>query len=650
MKLTTTFHVPDRGRFTTTTPDLQATTDWGRHWSRPRHPDHGDILGQHLYDLRFDTTQGAAIFGKIRWSNGAVLPDGSGFCGRVYYDHLSVTLDDPAWSIVALPRLGARIAIDPSTGRSVWTVAARQVHVMQPRDIIPREFVLVPRGHEAYGLAILRRQVPIPRFGPKGAVRSDAGGQGYGALRTELPAVPAQQYQGTWSTFAGATEDAIARGTTLYLQDVALLSTGPFGPAHPQGADTAYSQGGLDIDPYTGFEGCPAGQRLNALLHGLTMERSAMALYHAQTGAVLRLDQWANADLGHLQLMKGETGEFLNQLELPAFLVGSYDTYRHRVFNPGQTCAYEQARAKFKLPDVAHSRRISVNAEPLAELEGCPMAIEDLALLFEHCRHGALSNRLDEQVVPSYPGQYLPVSLTRAVYGLRIAGGIGAGFDRAMGWSMLHNALALRHIPAGSAAAIALEAWGALAREAYVRAADRDTGIVQRDGPRPELPAGVQATQTFHSGILALGAIAQGRSAPSDAPFTREIAAPIERLVFSVLGSTTLRLVDDPYQGISFGPPHWIWTYVRLASAWARVFPLDNAHSTGGGDPVHWMAVVAEAYRLTRNTAILNLGLGLQTPSATLADRLAWLNSPNYPLAARAQTAGYEAALEEVLA
>jgi len=647
MNLKTTVNVPGKGRFACKVSlDSAVDTDWKRDWSRPENPSEGKILGQHLYALRVDDS---AILCKVRWSNGAVMPDGTGFCGKVYFNHLAVALDDSEWTIVALPRNGERIGIDPAPDVSVWTVASRTTHVFFPRDIFEREFAVVRRGREARGIALLRRQQAFPTFAPRGKLI----GPGYGPMRTRLPAVNQAQYESVWTSHANALENAVQHGTTFYLQDLAVLTTGTLGICHPQGADTAYSQGGLDIDPYTGFEQCAAARRFNARMHGLTMDRSPMALYRADNGEVLRLDEWANAGLARPQLMKGETGEFLNQLELVAFLVGDYDTYRHRVFNPGNTCAYEQARAKFKLPDVAHSRRISVNAEPLAELEGCPMAIDDLHLLFEYSRHGALSNRGDEQLIPAYQGQYVAPSLTRALYTLRTPGGAGAGagFDRAFGWGLFHEALVARHIPRATPAAQAAEQWATTGRECYMLAADRDTGIVQRDGPRPEIPPGVQATQVFHSAILALGAIAQVRTnlSPGD-PGLVSLRLALTNLATSLLGSTTLQTIDDAYQSVSYGPPHWVWTYIRNGLNWARVFPLSNAQTTGAGDPAYWQAVIAELWRITGDPKILELGLRVTLPVATLQQRLAMLNSPNFPLAARAQTAGYEAALEEHLA
>jgi hypothetical protein len=647
MKLKTTVNVPGKGRFACATPlDGAVDSEWKRDWSRPEHPSFGKILGQHLYALRVDDT---AILCKVRWSNGAVMPDGTGFCGKVYFNHLAVELDDPEWTIVALPANGERLAEDPATQTTTWTIASRTTHVALPRDISEREFVVVRRGRQARGLALLRRQQAFPTFAPRGKIL----GPGYGPMRTRLPAVNQAQYESVWTNHANALENAVGHGTTFYLQDLAVLTTGTIGIKHPQGADTAYSQGGLDIDPYTGFEQCSAGRRFNALMHRLTMDRSPMALYRADTGEILRQDEWANAGLARPQLMKGETGEFKDQLELPAFLVGDYNTYRHRVFNPGNSCAFEQTLAKFKLPDVAHSRRISVNAEPLAEHEGCPMAIDDMHLLFEYSRHGAFSNRRDEQLFPAYQGQYVPPSLTRALFSLRTPGGAGngAGFDRAFGWTLFHEALVERHIPRATAAMDSASQWAIDARECYMLAADRDTGLVQRDGPRPELPPGVQATQVFHSAILALGAIAQVRTnlSPGD-PGLISLKLALTNLVQSLLGSATLVMIDDPYQSVSYGPPHWVWTYLRNGLNWQRIFPLTNATSTGAGDPVHWQAVIAEVWRIVGDPKILELGLGLTMPVSTLQQRLAMLNSPSFPLAARAQTAGYEAALEEHLA
>jgi hypothetical protein len=115
----------------------------------------------------------------------------------------------------------------------------------------------------------------------------------------------------------------------------------------------------------------------------------------------------------------------------------------------------------------------------------------------------------------------------------------------------------------------------------------------------------------------------------------------------------TLVPIDDPYAGVSLGVPHWVWTWQQVigrdgAPTWAPIRPLDNAHAATYGDPVHILAALYGAWKLTGDRTLLELGRRFGTPQPDLRALLAWLKAG--PLESRAQNAYFEAALEAVLA
>jgi len=615
INLTLTMDVPDKGVFSTKlvceTP-LIFMGQWNKTWKRLSCVGQPDILGVHFY-YKFVSRNIIAL--KFRLSNGAVNPDGTGFCGKTYFKSLVLSWDTD-------DRIVTTVRKDESVLPRQWIIAAatpNDNHVMLPRAILEREFCICAPQVVNEATVVLRRiNLRIPDVVNH-----------YGPLDMMMPVVNREAYSQLSLQAIGIIEASLQQGVEGYVADLLSIETPNLGPWHPEGNSAGYSFGGLNINPYTGFAQVPESVYMNSLLHIANMDRMPFACYNINTGEPIRAAEWTYNHLIHAELMKGEEGRE-SDVELIAFLDGNYNNYHYRVFNPGNTCSYEAALTAYRAHDPAHVRRMSINAEPLWHYEQNPMAGDDLIMAFEYICQCGWSDRNDEIVHQddNHNPSYIYPSLMRTMYLVTLNPNDGINADRAFGWGLYHAALANVVKPGYSLAWLEKAMW------VYVAAADSN-GVVQKEFHQPFLPTGVEGTQSFHSAIIAFGASAAMRHI-ADATLAK---ATLLRFCDRFYNSQTMHLIPYTYGPNQFGPPHWVWTHVN-----GNPIVINNTNASVDGDIIHTLAVLGEAYRLTNNVSVIRTSLKHWTPAATIAERKNFFQ--NYPkLWQRAQIAGYESAV-----
>lgn len=616
--------VPDKGTYTCEFDIKRSMRDllmpgWKKRWLRLSCAGWPDILGVHVY---FKNTNSNITELKIRISNGSVNKNGSGFCGKVYFKSLKIRNTDKK-NFVIVPR-----ADETNTGTE-WTIAAllpdNDNHVMLPRWILEREFCLCTPGFEQQAAALLiRDNVVIPTTVTN-----------YGPCNVTMPQVNRGMYKTIYTQAVNATRSSLQSGGNLYVAGLVDLQTANIGPWHPHGNREAYAFGGLDINPYTGFGQVKEMVHLSSLLHIANIDRMPIACYDIVTGDPIKSTDWTNRDLIHAVLTKGEPG-YQTNLELLAFVVGDYNTYKYPVFNPGNTCSYEGILRTYSAHDVAHLRRGSIHGEVLWHYETNPMVGDDFLMMFEYVRQSDFSDRPDELLwaPPHNPGQYIPRSLTR-LYAITNSHN-GCNVDRAFGWGMYHGALA-ELVKDGYASG-----WLDKAIKVYAKGSDLTHGIVQREYHQPFMPSNVEGTQSFHTAILALGACAAIRQ--TNSVHAAEAKAALIRLCTKFYGGDNLQMIPYTYNNSLRGPPHWVWTHENQI----KINPLSNAKASIDGDTAHTLAVFAEVHRLTGDKIVLRNSLKHWLPTASLQSRYAFLQN-GVTLLDRAQTAGYETVVKSFI-
>lgn len=585
------------------------------------------ILGAHVYTER----AGTAVLCWLRISNGAALPDGSGFCGEVRFSHLG--LEAPAgWDIEPVaPRRGDRSL------RSSLLLWDGPPLPFRARAILERAFVLVRRHasdeeRAAAKRALLMRSARLPD--PY---------VGYGPTESRLPRVNRIKNEEIASGLLAAALEGLERGAATQLPECGALLGEPAGPWHPQGNPEAWTYGGQGIDTTHGEEQCPSMVALGSLLHMATAERMLIACYHKETGAPMRLDEWAKPPERHLLL--GDP-DLPGEVELLPFLEGDYYERRYRVFNPGLAPDLELADrlGDWRTIDAAHGIRFLRWAIQSAEQGRSPLARDDLDMYSEELSYGEWSSREDERTEPSYPGEYLQPSLRLKLKDALARPGEGAAVDRAFGWVMYARAAAAKLCgPQASASVFSAKAngwsWAWHALKLAREAAGEVTGLIMRVRDSGYMPASVEGVQTFHEALICRGlfALEMQRAAFFRDMFDPGVAGLLARNVRSMYGS----LKPRPY-GAAWGPPHWIGTHLYGL----RLERLAESFCYGEGDPAHVWDLCALAWRATGDEEMLRTALAHWIPHKSLAERLAWCNAQGFD---RPWSGEMESALERLM-
>lgn len=561
-------------------------------------PDTG--IGLHAYSL--PTTDGSTKLG-IRLSNGTVRPDGTGFLGRLYYTSLTVEVD----------------------GHVIWT-AGSGPHVFPPRGILERRFTI----RDGVGGPAVTRGWSYPSMDFAGP---------FGPARELLPPVDRAHYVQLFASMNPQFANALVAGSkcTLYPfghngpAPTIDLQTTALGPFHPDGYPDPGAPAGYGIDASVGWEQCVEALVFADMAHECAMDRNPIACFDEATGEPIACTDWSSNYLAHPQLAKGEPAPQAMKSELPAFLVGTYDTFHHPNANAG-SCPYQAALEAYQPDNAEHVIRAMRRACALVGWAQDPMAADDLRMLFEHHRTMSFGDRADDKT-HSTDGSYVPASLSALSYYVALNPGHGAPVLRSFGWMMALGAW-------GNAP----KSWSVRAIDTYLAMADR-FGIPQREAHPPYIPPGYKGTQGFHSALIHLGAWTLSRAAG-----WREVdvLATIDRWRSYVLNGRQMPLQERPDGPGSYGPPKWIYT----EQANVDLPGLTTVNTSGLGFQEHVLAVLGRAAQSCVDGVgawnaqrFLTSGLGADLPAARIGAKLAQMRAHTGD---QSQYAAYWAMLEKV--
>lgn len=547
---------------------LSIKGDWSKRWLVL-----DGLLGCHIYARL--APDGSTQLG-VRFSNGLTRPDGTGFKGRLYYQSLAVTVD------------GVTVSVVPSGA-----------HVFQPRGILERRYTISGRNvdrHWTYDSTVF--PLPSKPFGP---------------AREALPPVNRTHYAQVFESMTVQLDNAIHAGvkTTLYPwgsngpAPAIDLRTNALGPFMPDGYPEAGAPAGYGIDCSVGWEQCVEALDFAAMAHECAMDRNPIACYSIDTGEPIACTDWATNYLAHPQLAKGEPAPQNMKSELPAFLVGDYNTFHYPNANTG-ACSYLQALEAYQPDNTEHVVRAMRRACALVGWADDPMARDDLRMLFEHHRTMGFGDRPDDKT-HSTDGSYVPASLSALAYYIALNPGHGAPVLRSFGWMMQLGAW-------GGAPA----SWSTRMIDTYLGMCDR-FGIPQREAHTPYIPQGWLGTQGFHSAYIHLGAWTLSRAAGWR---ESDVLATIDRWRSYVLNARGMPLQERLDGPGSFGPPKWIYTQ----SPTAEVGQLVTANTSGGGFQEGVLAVLGKATlsatAFETANRLLTSGLGIDLPAPRLGSKL----------------------------
>lgn len=562
------------------------------------------ILGLHVYAPRVEPD---LVVGTVRWSNGAVRPNGTGFCGLVYYD--SFTLTAPrGWEFVTLPTKGQTVRTN------VWVVIAAPAegdHVARPREMLEWPYALVPAGNvaaRARALAALKYQdlvIPDPV-------------KDYGPTEETLPKVDRAKMAAICRGWATSLLDAQARGTKIAIENIANVEAEQIGAHWMDGSSMGYAHGGFGIDPTATFvEQVPDAVLAHAILHRANVARQFCAAYDLDTGRPIALHEWSSPP--STALMSGEAGRE-GQVEIVQFLTGDYYTRRYPRFNTG-ICKYEQPRTAtvngqavffpglwtYETHDVAHSVRAFRHAINLIELANDPAARDDVLLFAEFNRCGYFSNRSDERTRKKNPSDgWWPTTLVSMRETVTDKPHQGSWIDRNWAWAAFGGACAITYEP-DPARVEKWKAWGGDMLSFATLASDR-FGFSGRYFSAGNLPPTVSGVQTFHEMLVMTHRVTLAMALYDTVP--PELAQLNRTGLTSALSALKVR-----QYGGSVGPPHWIGT----ANNNVELPALSEAFAYGEGDPAHIYAACAMTFRADpTHPEVLSLALKHWHPTVSL--------------------------------
>lgn len=549
----------------------------------------------------FGSTKGDYYYGIIRISNG-IVKEGSPSYGTFFAEGLQITLDGKKVHTYGI-NLDQQIILRP---RACWEIP----FYINLKD----ENIHPPAGYFIDDYVYDRNKK-------------------YGPCDISLPKLDREQVRKNKSFYSQVLTNissAVRNGATFDsgYNNIAhqFKMVGPF---VVEGYANGYAHGGYGIDPNHGWEGCKEGVEYHAWLAWANMNRQFCDAIDAN-GQPKNLYSWAKAP--GRDLMKGQIGRE-SEVELVYFLEGDYENRKYNVFNTISTVpAYSDELWFYRPNDTAHIIRVVRHLIPLIEhlnpehpYSKC--AKFDLQMIFEDCRYQLWSDRTDELVVPSYPGEWLPNSLGRL---LNDNGGHAhPRLERNSAWMAYLGACTLKYCNNKEIG------WATNMGRAFTHHSDK-FGFTHRDGPRQELNGGY-GTKIFHSALVGIGAYSLFKQLRNQAD--PNLAMP--RFVYQMAHTMYFTCTPTEYTYGGFGPTHWCQT----ASPDGQ--DLMSPVWLGDGDPAHviaFMALIANEYP-RKKREWLEMSLKFLNPSPTLEDRYASLKA----MQEKSWTADMEAVLGKYL-
>ena len=552
----------------------------GRYWSRFK-SGRELTMGMHVFAAEAPEW----IYGVIRISNGVVGRDGKGFCGTVYAESLAVTIDGRA-AILELAKFG------------------REPIIFRPRGVLEIPFLwnkfsgTIQPSKDVYDLLHCR-------------IKPEVQSPGYGPTNSKQPAINQREFGIFYGNYLAGMNLVYAGVLDVYTNpgENIAVEYRRCGPYTVEGYANGYAHGGFGIDPCHGWEMVPEATEYHADMHRANMHRQFCDALDAQTGDPISLYAW-NKPPGR-DLMKGEAGRE-SEVELLCFLVGDYEHRRYPSWNvPSITPSYSSALWSYRPNDLAHIIRVLRHTIPVIEYGGrSPAAMcarFDLLMIAEDARYQQWSDRTDELVQPSYPGEWVPNTLARV---LQDPPGHGhPRLERQAAWMAYLGACVQKYFqrPAN------WSDWSRNMLTAILRHQD-PMGFSHRDwGNVGAFPAGGKGTQTFHSGLLGIGTFALWLQSAD----TTRWPEAIERM------AEAMYCTHEPISygaGYQWGPAHWLMTE-QNGQELARPEPH------GEGDPAHVLAFMALMARGPRRDFWLDRSLKFNVPHSSHFARLEWFKS-----------------------
>lgn len=557
-----------------------------RHWVRLKSRERG-TLGLHVFAAKY----GEWTYGILRFSNGVVNRDGSGFCGTVYAEKIEAIAEstDPR-----VPARAVKLLLPPKFKRT-------------PFLFRPRGTLQVPFYFHAKSDDLEPPQQMIDALNLK--VQPLVGPNGYGPTNSLQPDLDKREAAIRYGNIVAGLRiidsgmgDQYHNSADNIAHEYKLA-----GPYSVEGYPNGYAHGGFGIDPCHGYELVPEAVWMHSLLHRANMHRQFCDAIDAETGEPINLYAWSKAP--GRDLMKGQPGRE-SEVELLCFLEGSYEQRRYPVFNaPSRRPEYEELLWSYRPNDLAHIIRNLRHTIPVIDYGGrhpaAMCARFDLLMMAEDARYQQWSDRTDELVKPSYPGEWVPNSLARV---LQDPPGQGHHrLDRQAAWMAYLGACVMKYFQRPKV----WQDWSANMLRAILMHQTR-FGVSHCDD-HSAFGSGGQGTQTFHSVLLAIAAYALHLQTGRDpAP-----PAAIEKMADALLNSHEPIVYGAGYQ---YGPAHWI----KLKQGGEL---LDRPEFIGEGDPAHVLMLCALMARGERKDFWIDRALKMNVPHSSRMARLLWLKS-----------------------
>jgi len=589
-------------------------------------------LGIHVYSRRWN---GGGWELAVRWSNGLMKRNGTGFCGRIFFDSLSLQVSGDE-DLIIVPEQRAGSFFNAATGAAF--VASGGGHYFPARGVLERRFLLVPKTMPVAEVTKLRDLA----LGFKAVRIPPPGGKPWGPALERMPTVNEAHYGNLFRQGAQQARTLLASGqpgsvrlgpsgTWAQLD----LRRGALGPWIPDGDPTAGAPAGYEIEIAQGWQQVVESIELSAMAHECSMARNPLAWNDVDTGEQLSCHDWASSEAGRPVVTP-------RGLIMPAFLNSAKNDYP--TFNLGSS-PYQAVLDGYASEDGEHSIRAEDDAKVLSFTAGDPMAQDDIGMLFQHHRAMIFNDRAD--ALPTLSAQ-MQAGWSKGFDGKTLSPSSPQGSVSWIGYqSLTRDSYTLATNPKhGSARMLRHFGWtldlglnsgertfstGMVANE--LNAVD-SCGIGFREYHTPYIPAGVQGAQMFHEWIDKAAVVRA----------CRMLGDPIlmDRALASVRLCATKTLLNPDCKDAK-------WVYRERADH-TEIDPI----TAGDHGPermsehilcVLGLAALSELDRGDRVAAqwFLEAGLSVDVPHATIAQRLAWIQQKTADIS---QYASWAAAAE----
>jgi hypothetical protein len=600
-------------------------------------------LGMHVYSERF---AGGAYGLGVRWNDGLVRKNGTGFCGRVFFDSLAIAVGGDE-NLVLVPEPRANSRYDSPT--ATHYIAENGGHVFPPRAILERRFLLVPKSWSMVQIQALRDLV----FGFKGVRIPIAEQYEFGPQRERMPVVNRAHYATLFGQCAAQARSLLASGQpgTVRLGPGGLvqldLRVGALGPWIVDGDKEPGAPAGKEIELQIGWPQVAQALEMSAIAHECSIARNRVAWNDLDTGEQLGCADWQSSEWG--RPITCDEG-----LEMPFFLDAQRKRYPN--FNGG-TSTYQATLESWKTEDGEHAIRASDDGKHLKFLANDMMAADDIEALAEHHKARLFNDRPD--ALPSLNAQR-NAGRSKGLDGKPLQGTPGAipghiSPQGSVSWvdytSLTRDQVTAVAFPK-SGTARGLRQWGwdldlAVARGdadhcrkmVDVHNATADSRGIFFSEYRTDglLPPGVQGTQMFHEWIDKAAVLRACRFL-GDATLTRAALAIVRLCVDKTILNPDCRDAK--------------WVY-RLRADGSLVDPIGPKDHGPERMSEHILTVLGLGALCAIDLGdkvlakyLLEAGLQVDVGHGNLAMRLAWLKTKTGDLS---QYASYMAALEAFL-